>query len=94
MVCDGGGKPPIPLLSEGQASDHRGAATMLPDVEVLIADKGTDSDRFRKAPTGLEIAPCIPGRSSRIRRLRSVAPPPARPACRLSAAVLRRPPSW
>jgi transposase len=29
-VCDGQGRPMILLLTEGQASDHRGAALMLP----------------------------------------------------------------
>ena len=67
-VCDGEGKPLILLLTEGQVSDYRGAATVLPalpDAEVLIADKGYDSDWFREALTDLEIAPCIPGRSNR-----------------------------
>ena len=58
----------IPLLTEGQVSDYRGAATVLPDppdADVLIADKGYDSDWFRDALTGLEIEPCIPGRANR-----------------------------
>jgi len=33
--------------------------------EVLIADTGYDSDRFREALTDLEIKPCIPGRANR-----------------------------
>ena len=47
-VCDSG--PLIMLLTEGQVSDYRGAATVfgaLPKADALIADKG--SDRFRKA---------------------------------------------
>jgi hypothetical protein len=43
----------ILLLTEGQVSDYRGAATMLPslpDADMLIADKGYDSDCFREAP--------------------------------------------
>ena len=58
----------ILLLTEGQVSDYRGAATLLPalpDAEVLIADKGYDSDWFREALSKLEIEPCIPGRSNR-----------------------------
>jgi transposase len=58
----------ILLLTEGQVSDYRGAATVLPalpDAEVLIADKGYDSDWFREALIDLEIAPCIPGRKNR-----------------------------
>ena len=37
----------------------------LPDAEVLIADKGYDSDRFRTAPAQRAITPCIPGRTNR-----------------------------
>ena len=58
----------ILLLTEGQVSDYRGAATVLPalpDAEVLIADKGYDSDWFRETLYELEIAPCIPGRANR-----------------------------
>src|SRR5690625_275660 len=67
-VCDGEGKPLILLLTEGQVSDCRGAATVLPalpDATVLIADKGYDSDWFREALNDLEITPCIPGRADR-----------------------------
>jgi transposase len=56
------------LLTEGQVSDYRGAATLLPalpDAEVLIADRGYDSNWFREALSELEIEPCIPGRSNR-----------------------------
>jgi transposase len=58
----------ILLLTEGQVSDYRGAATVLPDLpdaDVLIADKGHDSDWFREALTDLKITPCIPGRANR-----------------------------
>ena len=40
------------LLSEGQMSDHKGAAILLPALPpapVLIADRGYDSNRFRAA---------------------------------------------
>ena len=56
------------LLTEGQLSDYRGAETMLdalPEADVLIADKGYDSDRFREALEERGIAPCIPGRANR-----------------------------
>lgn len=56
------------LLTEGQVSDYRGAATMLPVLPVadmLIADKGYDSDWFRDALASIGIEPCIPGRSGR-----------------------------
>src|SRR3954452_15700585 len=67
-VCDGEGKPLILLLTEGQVSDYRGAATVLPNLpeaDRLIADKGYDSDWFRQALTQLDITPCIPGRANR-----------------------------
>lgn len=58
----------ILLLTAGPVSDYRGAATVLPvlpDAEVLIADKGYDSDRFRTALAQRAITPCIPGRANR-----------------------------
>jgi transposase len=58
----------ILLLTEGQVSDYRGAATILPALpaaDVLIADKGYDSDWFREALGSLGIEACIPGRSNR-----------------------------
>jgi len=58
----------ILLLTEGQVSDYRGAASVLPALpvaHVLIADKGYDSDWFRGALASLDIKPCIPGRSNR-----------------------------
>ena len=67
-VCDGDGKPLILLLTEGQVSDYRGAAVMLPALpaaDALIADKGYDSDWFRQALADLDIEPCIPGRANR-----------------------------
>jgi putative transposase len=56
------------LLTEGQASDHRGAAIMLPRLppaRELIADRGYDSARFRAALQDRSIAPCIPSTRSR-----------------------------
>jgi transposase len=56
------------LLSEGQMSDHRGAALMLdalPPAKEAIADRGYDSDRFRAALIDRGIAPCIPPRKNR-----------------------------
>ena len=58
----------ILLLTEGQVSDYRGAATVLPalpEADILIADKGYDSDWLREALANLEIEPCIPGRKNR-----------------------------
>src|SRR5271169_6889072 len=43
VVCDGQGRPLIMLLSEGQMSDYKGAALMLPALpraKELLGDKG------------------------------------------------------
>jgi len=67
-VCDGQGRPVVLLLTEGQASDHRGAALMLPRLppaNALIADRGYDSRRFREALAQRGIAACIPSTRSR-----------------------------
>ena len=56
------------LLTEGQQSDHRGAATLLPDLPAateMLGDKGYDSDAYRAALTERGITPCIPPRSKR-----------------------------
>jgi transposase len=58
----------ILLLTEGQVSDYRGAATVLavlPESDVLIADRGYDSDWFRDALAEQGIEPCIPSRNNR-----------------------------
>ena len=58
----------ILLLSEGQMSDHRGAALMLPRMpraKELLVDKGYDSNRFREALVERGIQPCIPSSKSR-----------------------------
>jgi len=50
------------LLTEGQMSDHKGAAIILPvlpDADVLIGDKGYDSDTFRAALKNRKIARCL-----------------------------------
>jgi transposase len=67
-VCDGQGRPVVLLLTEGQASDHRGAALMLPRLppaNELIADRGYDSARFRAELAARGIAACIPSTRSR-----------------------------
>ena len=56
------------LLTEGQQSDHKGAAALLPDLpsaSELIGDKGYDSDAFREALIARGITPCIPPRAKR-----------------------------
>ena len=56
------------LLSEGQMSDHKGAALMLdalPRAGELIGDRGYDSNGFRNALLARRIEPCIPPRKNR-----------------------------
>ena len=68
MVCDGEGRPVQLLLTEGQQSDHQGAATLLPDLPAareMLGDKGYDSDAYRAALIGRGITPCIPPRAKR-----------------------------
>jgi putative transposase len=67
-ACDGKSRPVVLLLSEGQMSDHRGAALMLPSLpqaKELLGDKGYDSNRFRQALASRGITPCIPSSRSR-----------------------------
>ena len=68
-VCDADGKPLILLLTEGQVSDYKGAATILPALppaNALLGDRGYDSDPFRQALRAMGIEPCIPGRNNRL----------------------------
>ena len=56
------------LLSEGEMSDHAGAAYLvdaLPEAHALIADRGYDSDGYRAALEDKGITPCIPPRNTR-----------------------------
>ena len=51
------------LLTEGQMSDHKGAALLLPRLpkaKVLLGDKGYDSDWLRAALADRGIEACIP----------------------------------
>ena len=68
-VCDGKGRPIVLLLTEGQTSDYRGAASMLPvlpgSVRTLIGDRGYDGDQLRDAIRARGIEPCIPPRRGR-----------------------------
>ena len=67
-VCDSRGRPLAMLLSEGQMSDYKGAALMLPALpkaKQLLADKGYDADWFRAALAKRGIAVCIPSKSNR-----------------------------
>ena len=56
------------LLSEGQMSDFKGAALMLPflpQAKELLGDKGYDADWFRAALAKRETSACIPSKSNR-----------------------------
>ena len=56
------------LLSEGQMSDDKGAALMLPampNAKQILADKGYDADWFRAALAKRGVAACIPSKSNR-----------------------------
>lgn len=56
------------LLTEGQLNDHIGARLMfksMPKAQVLIADKGYDSNEFRQALKRRGIEACIPPRRHR-----------------------------
>lgn len=67
-VCDGQGKPIAMVLTEGQASDYKGAALLLdnlPPAKEMLGDRGYDSDWFRTALRTKGIAPCIPPRKNR-----------------------------
>tara|TARA_R110002074_G_C12505070_1_gene662946 strand:+ start:1560 stop:1901 length:342 start_codon:yes stop_codon:yes gene_type:complete len=56
------------LLTEGQQSDHKGTATLLPGLPAageLLGDKGYDSDADGAALIERGITPCIPPRAKR-----------------------------
>jgi putative transposase len=67
-VCDRRGKPVALLLSEGQMSDYKGAALLLPvlpKAKELLGDRGYDADWFRAALREKGITPCIPPKKNR-----------------------------
>lgn len=56
------------LLSEGQMSDYKGAALLLPflpKAKELLADRGYDADWLRATLLKNGITPCIPPRKNR-----------------------------
>ncbi len=68
QATDGDGRPVRFLLTEGQQSDHKGAATLLPDLPAakeILSDKGHDSDAYRAALIERGITPRIPPRAKR-----------------------------
>ena len=55
-------------LTEGQASDYKGAAVLLnsmPQADELLADRGYDAAWFREKLLEKGIVPCIPSRRNR-----------------------------
>jgi putative transposase len=67
-VCNAFGQPVAFHLTEGQASDYKGAAALLdvmPEADELLADKGYDADWFRGKLIEKGITPCIPSRKNR-----------------------------
>ena len=72
MVCDGKGRPVRLLLSEGQRSDFTGAELLLqdlPEANVLIGDKGYDSNKIGAMVLEQGMTPCIPSRRNRTKRI-------------------------
>ena len=67
MVTDAHGNPLDFLITAGQVSDYTMAPALLMGrkTEVVIADKGYDSDELRATITGLDAEPVIPYRSNR-----------------------------
>jgi transposase len=62
-LCDTRGRPLVMLLSEGQMSDFKGTALVLPAMpgaKELLADKSYDADWFRQALATRKIAPLHP----------------------------------
>ena len=56
------------LLSQGQMSDYKGAAMMLPflpKAKELLADKGYDADWLREVLSKRGTVACIPSRAKR-----------------------------
>ena len=56
------------LLTEGQASDYKGAALLLgalPKAKSFLGDRGYDADWLRAALINKGIEPCIPPKKNR-----------------------------
>lgn len=67
-VTDGLGRPLLFFLTEGQASDYKGARHLLerlPKATELLADRGYDAYWFRNELIQKGISPCIPPRKKR-----------------------------
>ena len=67
-ITDTSGRPIRLFITAGQISDYTGAAALmnsLPEADGLFADRGYDTDWFRKILVEKGTTPCIPGRKSR-----------------------------
>ena len=67
-MCGGSGRPVRLALTEGQASDYKGAAMLvdaLPPATTMLAGRGYDADWFRAALAERGIAACIPSKINR-----------------------------
>jgi transposase len=66
-VTDEAGLPVRLFVTAGNDADISHAETMAEelDAEMLVADKGYDSDEFRASLKASDITPCIPSRSNR-----------------------------
>jgi len=67
-LCNSSGQPIALHLTEGQASDYKGAAALLnslPQTDEFLADRGYDADWLRNALRDKGITPCIPGKRNR-----------------------------
>ncbi|UAB87819.1 transposase [Ruegeria sp. SCSIO 43209] len=72
-VSDASGHPIRSFITVDQISDYTGARALLsslPAADWMIADRGYDSDWFRKAMKDKGIRPCFPGRKSREKPVR------------------------
>lgn len=67
-LCDSKGRPIRLHLTAGQRSDFKGAEVLLdalPKADVLIGDRGYDSNKIRKTLVDQKVTPCIPPRKNR-----------------------------
>ena len=72
-VTDTSGHPIRSFIAAGQISDYTGARALLsslPAADWMIADRGYDSDWFRKVMKDKGTRPCMPGRKSREKPVR------------------------
>ena len=69
-ICDGNGRIFTIHLTDGSASDYKGAEVLLENlpqcIERLAADRIYDGGWVRNVLESMEIEPCIPGRKNRV----------------------------